>query len=85
VRLEVSLLRRAMRDLRRLDRATQARVLDSVEQYAETRRGNVQQLRGHEFDYRLRVGDWRVLFDKDETTQTMEVGRVLHRREAYRR
>ncbi len=42
-------------------------------------------MRAGEFDYRLRVGDWRVLFDKDETTRTMEVGRVLHRREAYRR
>lgn len=84
MRLEVSLLRRAMRDLRRLDRLTQTRVLDSVERYAETRSGNAQQLRGHEFDYRLRVGDWRVLFNKDETAHTMEVGRVLHRREAYR-
>ena len=85
MKLEVSLSRRAIRDLRRLDRSTQTRVLDSVEQYAETRRGNVQKLTAHEFDYRLRVGDWRVLFDKNETTRTMEVGRVLHRREAYLR
>ncbi len=85
MKLDVSLSRRAIRDLRRLDRSTQARVLDSVERYAETRAGNVLNLRASDYDYRLRVGDWRVLFDKDETTRTMHVGRVLHRREAYRR
>jgi mRNA-degrading endonuclease RelE of RelBE toxin-antitoxin system len=33
-------------------------------------------------DARLRVGDYRVLFDADETALT--VLRVRHRREAYR-
>jgi mRNA interferase RelE/StbE len=32
--------------------------------------------------FRLRVGDWRVLFDVDD--DNMIVVRILHRREAYR-
>jgi mRNA interferase RelE/StbE len=32
--------------------------------------------------FRLRVGDWRVLFDVDDGS--MIVVRILHRREAYR-
>ena len=35
-----------------------------------------------ETGYRLRVGDWRVLFDKSD--HQIEVLPVLHRREAYR-
>ncbi len=85
MKLDVSLSRRATRDLRRLDRSTRARIFDSVERYAESQTGNVRNLRASEYDYRLRVGDWRVLFNKNETSRTMEVGRVLHRREAYRR
>ena len=73
MKLDVSLSRRAIRDLRRLGRSTRARILDSVERYAESRAGNVRNLRASDYDYRLRVGDWRVLFDKDESTRTMEV------------
>ena len=75
----------AERDMRRLNRQVAQRIIRSIIRHAETDAGNVRKLRGHEFDYRLRVGDWRVLFDKDGTTGIMEVGRVLHRREAYRR
>jgi mRNA-degrading endonuclease RelE of RelBE toxin-antitoxin system len=32
--------------------------------------------------FRLRVGDWRVIFRRDG--DTMMILRVLHRREAYR-
>jgi len=34
--------------------------------------------------YRLRVGDYRVLFTVDPEAKTLTVARVKHRREAYR-
>jgi mRNA interferase RelE/StbE len=38
---------------------------------------------GHD-DYRLRVGDYRVLYEVDDTARLVRIMRVRHRREAYR-
>jgi mRNA interferase RelE/StbE len=73
---------RARRDLRGIDRQQQKRILDAVDHFAETGEGDVKALRGDDAAYRLRVGDYRVLFDKEGLI--VSVVRVAHRREAYR-
>lgn len=75
---------RARMDLRRIDRAASARILSGVARYAETGAGDVRAMRANVADFRLRVGDWRVLFDKDRETGALVIVRVLHRRESYR-
>ena len=52
---------RMRRDLKRLDPATQARILSALEHFAVTGEGDIRPLRG-DFagSYRLRVGKWRV-------------------------
>ena len=35
--------------------------------------------------YRLRVGDWRILYTVDDPAREVHVYRIKHRREAYRR
>jgi mRNA interferase RelE/StbE len=44
--------------------------------------GNIKRLKHHHPDFRLRVGDWRVLFEV--AGNKIIIHRVLHRREAYR-
>ena len=39
---------------------------------------------GLEDVYRVRIGDYRVLYAVDDLAQTVTVVRVKHRREAYR-
>ncbi|MFP4389221.1 MAG: type II toxin-antitoxin system RelE family toxin [Desulfococcaceae bacterium] len=43
---------------------------------------NVKKLTNFEPAYRLRVGSYRVLFDITE--DSIEIGRVLHRKESYK-
>lgn len=43
---------------------------------------NVKKLTNFEPVYRLRVGDYRILFDIFE--DCIEIGRVLHRKESYK-
>lgn len=43
----------------------------------------VQKLQGHD-GYRIRIGDYRVLYLIDDRTKTIEVLAVGHRREVYR-
>lgn len=45
--------------------------------------GNVKRLTNFTPEYRLRIGDYRVLFEVEETSRVV-VYRVRHRREAYR-
>lgn len=50
----------AKRDLRRLDRPVQERIVAAVERYVATGQGDVLRLQGvNPPEYRLRVGDWR--------------------------
>jgi len=74
----------ARADLRAIDRETALRLLKALARFLETDAGNVKQLAG--FDpprYRLRLGDWRILFRKGDE-DAIEIVRVRNRREAYR-
>lgn len=67
-----------------IDRDTALGLLKSLARFLKTEAGNVKQLHG--FDppqYRLRIGDWRVIFRKSDA-DSIEVVRVRNRREAYR-
>jgi mRNA interferase RelE/StbE len=72
---------RALKDLRKLDNQISGRILGRIEGLANDLSGDVKRLTDHTPQYRLRVGDFRVLFDVDE--DTVQIQRVLNRREAY--
>jgi mRNA-degrading endonuclease RelE of RelBE toxin-antitoxin system len=73
----------ARADLRAIDRETALRMLRAVDTYLTTGAGDVKKLHPPRHEFRLRVGNYRVLFlPKEELT--LEVLRVLHRKNAYR-
>jgi mRNA interferase RelE/StbE len=77
--------RSAEKDLRRLDPPIRKRVLGGLDRLlAEDRSLDVRRLTGSEH-FRLRVGDWRVIFDYDSDTETVLVQRILPRVRAYER
>ena len=74
---------RALKDVARLDRPMRERIVAAVERFAETGMGDVRRLRGKEQEiYRLRVGEWRVLFARRKT-RVILVLRVRPRASAY--
>jgi mRNA-degrading endonuclease RelE of RelBE toxin-antitoxin system len=73
----------ARADLRAIDRETALRILRAIDAYLTTGAGDVKRLRPPRHEFRLRVGDYRILFlPKEELT--IEILRVLHRKDAYR-
>ena len=72
----------ARTDVRRLDKPTAMRILAALHRFADSGEGDVKALQGIE-ELRLRIGDYRLIF-VNEPTETIEIRRVLHRREAYR-
>jgi mRNA-degrading endonuclease RelE of RelBE toxin-antitoxin system len=61
----------AEKEMRRLDPPIRARILGALDRLsAEDRSLDVWRLTGSEH-FRLRVGDWRVIFDYDRAAQTV--------------
>jgi mRNA-degrading endonuclease RelE of RelBE toxin-antitoxin system len=74
----------AQRDLRRLPPDVARRVIEAVLRFAGTGHGDVRPLQGYERQWRLRVGDMRVLFTYSSEPESIQVYRVLPRGRAYR-
>lgn len=73
---------RAIKDLKAIDSRDRARVVAKVETMQQDLAGDVKRLTHFTPEYRLRVGDYRVLFEVEG--DKLIVYRVLPRREAYR-
>ena len=81
----VSFRRSAEKDLRRLDAAVQRRVLQAVEELAvDPRPAGCRKMQGGEDAFRIRVGDYRIIYTVDDGIKVVAVERIRHRREVYR-
>jgi len=74
----------AQRDYERLTGKTRARVLESMNALSDDPRGQAEKLVGED-SYRVRVGDYRIVFRVDDHAHEVLVTRIKHRREVYRR
>ncbi len=83
MRYEVELKPQARKDLRRIPKADAARVVAALEKLEDGLAGDVKRLTSFTPEYRLRIGDYRALFDIEQTNRVV-VYRVRHRRESYR-
>jgi mRNA interferase RelE/StbE len=72
------------KQINKLPNTIQARVIESLLSLKETPRPSNSLKMKNSQGYRLRVGDYRVLYDIDDKTQTMTLRRVAHRRDIYR-
>lgn len=84
-RYAVEFRRSAEKDLRRLEPAIQRRVLRAAETLANNPRPfGCRKLHGSENAFRIRTGDYRVIYTVDDTVLIVAIERVRHRREVYR-
>ena len=42
-----------------------------------------KKLKGHKDQWRVRIGDWRVVYIIDDAAEVVSVTRIAHRREVY--
>ncbi|HEX2644841.1 MAG TPA: type II toxin-antitoxin system RelE/ParE family toxin [Thermoanaerobaculia bacterium] len=76
--------RSALKELKRLPREALTRILRSVEGLAENPfPSGVKKLVGSDHTYRIRIGDYRVLYDVVGQRLIVEIIRVGHRRDVY--
>ena len=76
----------AVRQLRKLDRAAQRRVQAAIELLAtEPRPSSAKKLVGGDGEWRVRTGDYRVVYEVHDNVLLILVVAVGHRREIYDR
>ena len=76
----------AARQVRKLPRPARDRILDAIEDLGEDPRPHgAKKLVGESTAWRIRIGDYRVIYDVLDDVLTVTVVRAAHRREVYDR
>lgn len=78
--MRIEYKRKAVKYLGTCDSATKKRLKSAIEKLPM---GDIKKLTGYDNEYRLRVGDLRVLFTKEDDTIT--INNILPRGQAYNR
>ena len=75
----------AARDISKLTEDVQQRLMAKIDALAhEPRPFGVQKLQGRENRYRIRVGDYRIIYEIQDQILVVLIVRIGHRREVYR-
>lgn len=81
----ILLERGAERDLGKLSAEVHERVIAAIQALAgNPRPAGCRKLTGTKSDWRIRVGDYRVIYEIADAIRIVRVNRVRHRREVYR-
>ena len=83
---EVRFSRAAIKEADKLPGTVAERVALAIDALGSSPRPiGCQKLQGEEDLWRIRVGDYRIIYQVDAGAQVLYIRRVRHRREAYRR
>ncbi|WP_419930480.1 type II toxin-antitoxin system RelE family toxin [Candidatus Poriferisodalis sp.] len=81
----VEISRRAVKTIAGLERADQLRIRAAIDLLAdEPRPPGCVKLAGEASAYRVRVGDYRIVYDVIDDRLVIQVVRIGHRRDIYR-
>ena len=72
--------KQAVKTINGLDRSTKQRIKEAIEKLPQ---GDVRTLKGSNGSFRLRVGDWRILFSY-QNNDTILIEKIAPRGEVYK-
>jgi mRNA interferase RelE/StbE len=72
------------KQLQQLPRTVFAVALSAIGLTHNPRPAGVKKLVGSRSDWRIRIGEYRIVYEIDDTTKTVTILGVAHRRDAYR-
>ena len=81
MKYEVELKPRAIKDCQHIDKKLLQVIFSKIEALSNNMQGDVKKLTNFTPEYRLRVGDYRILFETEG--DKIIIYRIRHRKEAY--
>ena len=72
---------RALKDLKAVDKGDAHRIVEKIKLLGEDLAGDVKRLTNFTPEYRLRIGNYRVLFELE--ADKVVIYRIRHRKDAY--
>ncbi len=73
-------------DLRKIDHQYIPQIIKNIEGLSKNPfPDNCRKLRGSESSYRIRIGDYRVIYQVDSRSKVVTIFHIRHRKEAYRK
>jgi len=82
--MKINIRKSAIKDLKRINKIDKERIHNRIcelEHFPDV--SNLKRLTNFEPAFRVRSGDYRILFDVME--DTIEIGRILHRKKSYKK
>ena len=77
----VELMPKAVKDLKSFQKQETKKIVEKIKLLENGLIGDIKKLTNHTPEYRLRVGNYRVLFEIED--QKITVYRIKHRKDAY--
>ena len=77
----------ALKSLKAIDTQNKKRIIEKIELLAVNpfEMSNVKKLVDFDVSYSMKVGDYRMLFDSDDSIKIFDIIDIRHRKESYRR
>ena len=82
MKYEIEFKPRSLKDCKNIPKSDLERIFLHIEEIADELKGDVKRLTNHTPEYRLRVGDYRILFETEENK--IMIYRIRHRKDVYR-
>ena len=80
--MKVVVRQTALKDIKKISEPYKSQIKNRIKELADFPEiPNIKKLKNHQPPYRLRVGQYRVLFDVIE--DRIEIASIMHRKDAY--
>ena len=73
---------RALKDCRKISKSLLTHIFEQIKKMSGGLKGDVKRLTNFTPEYRLRIGDYRILFEIEE--ENLIIYRIRHRKDAYK-
>ena len=82
--MKINIRKSAIKDLKSIPKEEKMKIYEKIEELKNFPNvSNLKKLSNFQPAFRLRVGNYRILFDV--VNDTIEIGRILHRKESYKK
>ena len=82
MKYEIEFKPKSLKDCKKIPKPGLERIFNQIEEMSHDLKGDVKRLTNHTPEYRLRVGDYRVLFETEKSR--IIIYRIRHRKDAYK-